>query len=266
MNVRSKGLIVFSTLIILSMVLAACAPAAPETIIQTVEVMVEGTPVVQTQVVEVTSAAPVEEEEATGPILAEEGLVACNPIPVLPEAASYIAPVTAPKPVVNAPKSIELAARPQQGGAVYRVGVFEDVTTTNYWAANGPDNTVYNSYMLPERWTLYELSDKFFTFVPMAATNCPVSWYRKATSWTVTIPLRDDVMWSDGTPFTANDVAWTANTVMKLGLISGNWSSWYDSNYLQGMEVVDDYTVKDHLPHQARPGPPRVRHPPGSLS
>ena len=86
MNVRSKGLILFSTLIILSMVLAACAPAAPETIIQTVEVMVEGTPVVQTQVVEVTAEAPVVEEEATGPILAEEGLIACNPIPVLPEA------------------------------------------------------------------------------------------------------------------------------------------------------------------------------------
>ncbi len=261
MNVRSKGLILFSTLIILSMVLAACAPAAPETIIQTVEVMVEGTPVVQTQVVEVTAEAPVVEEEATGPILAEEGLIACNPIPVLPEAASYIAPVTAPKPVVNAPKSIELAARPQQGGAVYRVGVFEDVTTINYWAANGPDNTVYNSYMLPERWTMFELSDKFFTFVPVLAKELPGELTQEGDVWTVTIPLRDDVMWSDGTPFTANDVAWTANTVMKLGLISGNWSSWYDSNYLQGMEVVDDYTVK--VIYHTKPG--LARHEYGTL-
>jgi len=40
----------------------------------------------------------------------------------------------------------------------------------------------------------------------------------------VTIPIKDTIKWSDGTPFTAKDVAWTAATVLKLGLISGNWS------------------------------------------
>jgi len=262
MNVRSKGLILFSTLIILSMVLAACAPAAPETIIQTVEVMVEGTPVIQTQVVEVTAEAPME-EEAEGPILAEEGLVACNPIPELPEAASYVAPVSAPKvaPAVQAPAALKLEARPQQGGAVYRVGVFEDVTTLNYFASNGPDNTVWNSYMLPQRWSLYQLSEQFFTFVPSLALALPDPLAQEGDVWTTTVPIRQDVVWSDGTPFTANDVAWTANTVLKLGLISGNWSSWYDGGYLQGMEAVDDYTVK--VIYHTKPG--LARHEYGTL-
>lgn len=70
-----------SAAVILSTLLAACAPTTPHTIIQTVEVMLAGTPVVQTQVVEVTAAAP--QEDAGGPIMAE-GLVPCNPIPELP--------------------------------------------------------------------------------------------------------------------------------------------------------------------------------------
>lgn len=258
MNVRSKGLILFSTLVVLSMVLAACAPVAPETIIKTVEVMVEGEKVVQTQVVEVT-AAPAETKEA-GPIMAE-GLVPCNPIPELPEAASYVAPATTPKVALSAPIAKQLAAHPQQGGKVYRVGVFEDVTTTNYWGANGPDNTVYNSYMLPGRWALYGLSEKFFTFVPSLAKELPAPLAQEGDVWTVTIPIRDDVKWSDGTSFTAKDVAWTANTVMAMGLISGNWSNWYDSNYLQGMEAVDDYTVK--IIYHTKPG--LARHEYGTL-
>jgi ABC-type transport system substrate-binding protein len=152
-------------------------------------------------------------------------------------------------------------ANSQQGGFVYRVGVFEDVTTTNYWAANGPDNTVWNSYMLPQRLTMYGLSEKFFTFVPSVAKELPGPLTQEGDVWTVTILLRDDFQWSDGTPFTANDVAWTANTVLKLGLISGNWSSWYDGNYLQGMEAVDDYTVK--VIYHTKPG--LARHEYGTL-
>jgi peptide/nickel transport system substrate-binding protein len=56
MNIRKKALVVFSLMIVASMVLAACAPAEPEQIVTTVEVPVPGEEVVQT--VEVT--VPVE--------------------------------------------------------------------------------------------------------------------------------------------------------------------------------------------------------------
>jgi peptide/nickel transport system substrate-binding protein len=269
MNVRSKGLVLFSTLMIFSMVLAACAPAAtPQTIIQTVEVMVQGTPVVQTQVVEVTSAAPPEQPTAEeGPIMATEGLVACKPLPELPSAASYSAPVSVSAPVpasgptIRMPAAMKPVANSQQTGKVYRVGVFEDVTTTNYFAANGPDNTVWNSYMLPARWSLYTLSEKYFTFVPSLAKALPDPLTQEGDNWVVSIPIRDDVKWSDGTPMTANDVAWTANFVLKVGLISGNWVSYFDPEFLQSIEAVDDYTVK--IIYHTKPG--LARHEYGTL-
>lgn len=60
----------------------------------------------------------------------------------------------------------------------------------------------------------------------------------------VEIPVREDVVWSDGEPLTAEDIAFTANAVLDLGLISGKFESWYDANYLDHIEVVDDYRIK----------------------
>src|SRR4030042_1327542 len=102
MSTRSKGVVVSSVMIILSMVLAACAPAAPQTIIETVVVEVAGTPVVQEKVITATAAEV--EEVAEGPIMAE-GLVACNPVPELPSAVSASSSTTpilsdVPKPQV----------------------------------------------------------------------------------------------------------------------------------------------------------------------
>jgi ABC-type transport system substrate-binding protein len=132
----------------------------------------------------------------------------------------------------------------QQGGKVYRVGVFEDVTTTNYWAANGPDNTVYNSYMLPPRLTMYGLSEKYFTLVQNVAAEPIPDLVQEGDMWTATIKMRQDIKWSDGTPFTANDVAFTANDVIGIGLIAGNFGTWYDASFIDHVEAVDDYTVK----------------------
>jgi ABC-type transport system substrate-binding protein len=139
-----------------------------------------------------------------------------------------------------------------QGEAVYRVGVFEDATTINYFAANGPDNTVWNSYMLPPRMSLYGLAPRTFQFVPAAAAEMPELLVEEGDFWVVEIPLRDDITWSDGEPFTAADVAFTADLVLKFGLISGNWSSWYDANYLDHIEAVDDYTAKIY--YHTKPG------------
>jgi peptide/nickel transport system substrate-binding protein len=65
-------------------------------------------------------------------------------------------------------------------------------------------------------------------------------------------PMREDVVWSDGEPFTAADYAFTAQTVKDLNLISGNWSNWYDFNYLDRIEAPDDFTVR--LVFHTKPG------------
>src|SRR5438132_8086527 len=56
----------------------------------------------------------------------------------------------------------------------------------------------------------------------------------------VTMPLRDDVTWSDGEPFTADDVVYTWQLMM-------NPQSGFDTSVedkLKSVERVDDYTVR----------------------
>jgi len=85
-----KSLFLLSVFLILSLVLAACAQAtpAPEKIVETVIVEVEGEQVVQEKIITATPAAeePAEEPVAEGgPIVVGEGkLVPCLPIPEIP--------------------------------------------------------------------------------------------------------------------------------------------------------------------------------------
>ena len=246
-----KLMAAFGILIIASLVLAACgAQPVIETVIVTEVVEVAGTP----QVIEkVITATPQPETEAPpsmeGPFMAE-GLVPCNDIPELAFNSGSTQMVSLKSPVQIASVPQAQPAKPvlapvQQASDVYKVGVFEDVTTTNFWAASGPDNTVWNAYMLAPPMGMYELTGKYFTFVPqVAAVDTPDPLTEEGDFWVVEIPMRDDVTWSDGEPFTAADVAFTANAAVDLGLIGGNWQAWYDANYLDHVEAVDDYTVK----------------------
>jgi peptide/nickel transport system substrate-binding protein len=254
MNTRPKWLILFSLLIIASLVLAACQPAAtptPERIVETVVV----TQVIEGEVQEVIiTATPAPEtpapEVSEGPIMAD-GLVACLPLPEVAYgtggARTASLAQTEPASLVTRPASAAQAGIRQQitPSGDYIVGTFEDVTTINYWAANGPDNTVYNSYMLPAKGSLYTLSGKYFTLIPdLAADVQPPALQQEGEEWVAEVALRQDVTWSDGEPFTAEDVAFTAQTVKDFNLISGNWSSWYDFNYLDRIEAADDFTVR----------------------
>jgi peptide/nickel transport system substrate-binding protein len=248
-----KLMLVFGVLIIASMVLAACGgQPVVETVVVTEVVEVAGTPQVVEKVITATPAPEVEAPPAMeeGPIMAEEGLIPCNPIPEMAFDSSGPQMVSLRSPVEIASVPQTLLAKPvlapvQQAGDVYKVGVFEDVTTTNFWAANGPDNTVWNSYMLAPPMFMYEQTAKYFTFVPSAASVAtPDPLTEEGDFWVTEIPIRQDITWSDGEPFTAADVAFTANAVVDLGLIGGNWQSWYDANYLDHLEAVDDYTVK----------------------
>lgn len=267
---RQSLLLFFSLLTILSLVLAGCQPAPapePERIVETVIVteIVEGKPV---EIVVTPTPGPEEPEETGGHvILPADGLGPCLPFPEgMPiEAGSageaHMAKVDAPRqnanPALPIPRDVA-----QQAEKVYRVGVFEDITTLNFWAANGPDNTVWNAYMLPQRLSLFTLSEVYFTVVPiLAAVNTPPPLVEEGEFWVTEVPMRQDVTWSDGEPLTANDVAFTANAVLKLGLISGNWMQWFDPNFLDHAEAIDDYTVK--LYYKVRPG--MARHEFGTL-
>jgi len=247
---KRSGFLYLALALLALLAIAGCQPA---------ERVVEVTRVVEVPGEEVVVEVPAGGEE--GP-LAADAMVPCMPLPEMafevgasPHVASLADTAPATTSIFSAPQARPAA---QATGKVYRVGVFEDVTTTNFWAANGPDNTVWNSYMLPQRLYAYALADKRFDFVPQAAASLPGELVQEGDFWTVEIPFQTDITWSDGTPFGAADWAFTADTVLNLGLISGNWSSWYDSNYLDRIEAVDAYTAK--LFFHTKPGLARYQY------
>jgi ABC-type transport system substrate-binding protein len=278
MKLKTSWLMPFSLVVILSLILAACRPAAtpePERVVETVVVtqIVEGTPV---QVVVTPTPNPEETEAASGEhmIIPADGLVPCMELPDLgfgtggasagtgSARLASVAPAEPARAAASSSQAGPVLAPQQQGESVYRIGVFSDITTLNFFAANGPDNTVWNSYMLPPRLTMYGLTEVYFNLTPfIAAVPQPDPLVEEGEFWVTSIPIRQDITWSDGEPLTAADVAFSANAPLQLGLISGNWSQWVDGNFLDHVEAVDDYTVKYY--YHTRPG--MARHEFGTL-
>jgi peptide/nickel transport system substrate-binding protein len=185
-------------------------------------------------------------------VIPADAMVACSPLPEVPApaegaVAAVPAAFRAAVPAYANPIRVNGSriAPSNQTGNIYKVGVFEDVTTTNFWASNGPDNTVWNGYMLPQRLAMYGLTEVTFQLVPgIAADVVPPDFTEEDGKFIADVKLRDDITWSDGTPFTAADIAFTGNTALRFGLISGNWVQWFDPAYLESIEAVDDTTVR----------------------
>ncbi len=130
---------------------------------------------------------------------------------------------------------------------VVNYAIYAEPKTLNPWNHYGPAATVWNTYVMAGKYgSLYTYSDKRFDWIPSLAADMPKK-YKEGDFWVYEIPLRKEVYWSDGTPFTADDVVFTINTVLKLikdkGL-GGNWASMYDPDFVDHAEKVDDYTVK----------------------
>ncbi|NJN14904.1 MAG: hypothetical protein HC822_00615 [Oscillochloris sp.] len=170
--------------------------------------------------------------------------------PAEPTAAQPAEP-TAAQPAPAEPTTAPAAA--EMSDAPYRIGIFSDITTTNYWSYLGPNGTQWNSYILnPQRIALYALSDRRFEIIPQLALEMPTRPLAKEGDfWVSEITLRDNATWSDGTPVTARDFAFTANTVVEMEL-PGNWGSIFDWNFLDRVEAPDEYTVK--LYYSQEPG------------
>ena len=144
-------------------------------------------------------------------------------------------------------------------GFEYKIAVIEDFTTDNYWAYLDTDNSVYNSYLLGnEPAAVYTQLAPTFTLAPsLAADAVPPVGAADGDGWVIEVALREGITWSDGEAIDANDVAFTFNTVVDLGL-GGNWLAAVplaseddpdtpDSDEsaigLTAVEAADDYTV-----------------------
>ncbi len=77
-------------------------------------------------------------------------------------------------------------------------------------------------------------------FIPWLAE----SWQASPDGRTWTIELRKGIKWQDGFPFTAEDVKFTFDYFKKDPTARRGY---YDMEYLDRVEVVDNYTVRIHL-------------------
>lgn len=105
----------------------------------------------------------------------------------------------------------------------YRLGLLSAPTTENYWSYLADDASVWTGYVLEEEpATLYRYTPPTGALIPFVADGPPATPVPENGTWTVTQSLRPGLTWSDGSPFTSDDLVFTFETVTRLGL-AGRW-------------------------------------------
>ncbi|MEM7530799.1 MAG: ABC transporter substrate-binding protein [Chloroflexota bacterium] len=206
--------VLFSLLIVFSMVLAACggAPAAPA----------------------VEEAAPAEEaapEEEAAPA-EDAGDGGYNEAPMLAEmvAAGELPPVEERLPVE--PMIITPVDEVGTYGGTLRRAYLGPADGCNYWRIS--------------RGGLFRFTIDGFEIVPAVAKGYESN--EDGTEWTVF--LREGMSWSDGDDFNANDFMWQYENVLMNEELTPVLPAFLRSGDSFGtMEMVDDYTVKFIYPN-----------------
>jgi peptide/nickel transport system substrate-binding protein len=174
---------------------------------------------------------------------AREMVVVATPTPG-PDGAAGLSTPGGQEPQESTP-----AVTPETAGPkVYQLGIFEDLSTTNYWAYLGTDTTIWNLYVLGGgKQTLFGYSDKSYNWVPSLAADFPTPLKEEVASgqtfWTTEVDLKRGIMWSDGKEVTAEDFVFTAHTARDLQLTS-NWASIVPVEYFDHAEAVSPYKLK----------------------
>ncbi|HEX8992512.1 MAG TPA: ABC transporter substrate-binding protein [Anaerolineales bacterium] len=129
--------------------------------------------------------------------------------------------------------------------AEIRFGLVGTVKGGNVWALFDSTGYSYNDYAIRAGYwpRLYDLSIPGRRFQPQAASGMPSAVEQEGGLFAGTVPVRSDLQWSDGSPFTAEDVAFTVNTALAFQL-GFDWQSSYDPAWLDHAQAVDAHTVK----------------------
>jgi len=145
---------------------------------------------------------------------------------------------------VEATEEIEDDSRSDECCDIFRIGIYEEPLSLNYWNYLGPGNSVWTRYVISnDAAHLFELSDHNFQFVPSLAKDIPIPIEKTDGTWEITVDMVDDALWSDGELITAHDVVFTHNLCKDLEL------TWYWSSFCVpdgadvDVEEIDDFTL-----------------------
>jgi len=133
--------------------------------------------------------------------------------------------------------AVPVAVAPQAQAAdpvVFTVGMLSDVDSLNPFTGVLAES--YEIFQL-QYATLMQPSSADFTPAPGLAE----SWEESADGKTWTYTLRPDLVWSDGTPLTANDVAYTFNRILEGRYEQRNYGNYVRN--ITSVEATDDRTV-----------------------
>ncbi len=155
-------------------------------------------------------------------------LASCAPQPA-PVSTSTPSPTVVP--VTHAPE--------------IRFALIGEPRDVNVWELFDESGASYADYALRfEYWPrLYHLAPPDLKFETLAAHGMPSSVIQEGELYSATVTLLTDLKWTDGSPFTAEDVAFTVNTALAFEL-GFDWNAYYSPEYIDRVEVVDVSTVK----------------------
>jgi peptide/nickel transport system substrate-binding protein len=120
------------------------------------------------------------------------------------------------------------AQEEEEAGTILRVGLAQPWSSLNVTA--GFEVSVYEYWNLMYA-TLTDKAAEDFATIPGLAE----SWEASEDGLTYTYTLREGLLWSDGEPLTADDIAWTVNTSRD--------QSW--SNHISTVQNLDAVAVDD---------------------
>ena len=156
--------------------------------------------------------------------------LACGTETITEERTVVVTVVVPEDRTVIVEKIVEVTVTPvpettaSTGPSVYRMGIFQEPNTRNYWNYfGGPGGSVWTGYVLDGvATTLYDYSDQRFDWVPVLADGFPTALTQETMNGkkylTSEVSLKKGAKWSDGVDVTADDFVFVVDTVMALEL------------------------------------------------
>jgi len=195
-------------------------------------------------------------------VIASMALVACAP-----ETVTVVETVVVEKEgetvietvVVEVEVEVEAEAAPvveEAAGAeccdAYRIALFEEPVSLNYWNYLGPGSSVWTQYVLAgQAPQLFNLSDVRFDFITELAKAIPEAVDNGDGTYTMVVEMVEGAVWSDGEPVTAHDFVFTFDACKDLKLTQ-NWPNQCVPNGLEAtVTALDDYTLEIVFLNQA---------------